>query len=51
MERRLYLPLEAIASGCPIISTCIGGSGEYSRFSFHPGEVFVQVPDWRQRAP
>jgi glycosyltransferase involved in cell wall biosynthesis len=23
------VPLEAMASGCPVISTCIGGSGEY----------------------
>jgi Glycosyl transferases group 1/DDE domain len=23
------VPLEAMASGCPVISTCVGGSGEY----------------------
>jgi glycosyltransferase involved in cell wall biosynthesis len=25
------VPLEAMASGCPVISTCVGGSAEYCR--------------------
>ena len=27
--RHTLVPLEAMASGCPVVATCVGGSGEY----------------------